>query len=164
MAIPPRPGWYEPPKPEKNGQYSRELYIALTVVLVVVSISVVLFAYFAIPEPYDGYFDPTPNVQFSAAEASGPNEWIVQVAGVSDTWGYDSFRAVLLRNGVVQGEVMNPLQITTVGNITFTDIDGGGRLSVGDWFTITTWPGGTYKLSVVSRDSENERGFEEWET
>jgi hypothetical protein len=165
MAMPPPPpGWYEPPKPEK-GLYKTELYVTLVIVIVVILISVGLFAYLyiTIPEPTDGWI-AEPNVQFSAAEASGPNEWMVQVAGVSEAERYDSFQAILLRNGALQGEAMNPLQVTTVGNITFTDLDGGGRLSVGDYFTIATWPGGSYELSVIYRESGNVRGSEEWET
>lgn len=163
MPPPPPPGWYQPPRPRKEDQ--TELIVALVVVIVVVSVCVGLFAYvfLNLPEPHNG-FTAEPNIQCSAASASGPNEWTIVVAGVSEAKDYDNFRAILLRNGAVQGEGMNPLQETTVGNITFTDLDGGGRLSVGDFFTITTWSGGSYKLSIIWRDSGNERGSESWET
>jgi hypothetical protein len=153
-----------PPKPRKEGQYTTEVILAMVVVIVVVSVVVGLFMYIFIPKPIAGYNCCEPNVQFSAAEASGPNEWIVQVAGVSEPYDYDNFGAVLLRNGVRQGEAMSPLQVTTVGNITFTDIDGGGRLTVGDYFSISTIPNSTYRLVIIWMDSGNERGFVEWET
>lgn len=161
---PPGPGWYQPPTPDKEALHRTLLHAAVAVVVVVGLASLGVYSYYIVTRPLPKGDPAEPNVVFSAAAASGPNEWVITVAGVSQTEDYTSFKAVLLRNGVVQGDFMDPLQETTVGNITFTDLDGGGKLNAGDYFTITTWPGGSYKLSIVWIPSGNERGYERWET
>jgi len=142
MAIPPSES-YGPPEPWKESQYIMGLRVILAVALAFVFVSVGLFAYFTAIGPSDGGngWIGGPNVQFSAASPVGANEWIITVAGVSQAVDYDNFMAVLLRDGVQEGEVMNPLQETTVDYITFADLDGGGRLTVGDYFTSLHRPG-----------------------
>lgn len=131
------------------------------VVIVVLAISVALLSFLYVFMSGGGC-SPTrsdPNVQFS--EVSGPGTVIV--AGVSRTEDLSSYMAVLIVDGAYASS-MNPLREGTVDQITFTDLDSDGKLSFGDYFTISTVPNCSYKLSVIWRESGNERGYQEWGT
>ena len=91
-------------------------------------------------------------------------EWKVEVEGASSACNLSDYRAVLIRNGSMQGDAMDPLAETTVGNITFQDLTDDLKLSVGDYFTISTWAGGNYELVIIWKDSGNVMGSKEWET
>ncbi|MFQ6107503.1 MAG: archaellin/type IV pilin N-terminal domain-containing protein [Thermoplasmata archaeon] len=105
-----------------------------------------------------------PNVQLAAPESVSSTLWEVKIAGVSETKGLSNFMAVLVRNGT-NSESFDPIADGSNGaNMVFEDLDGGGTLSVGDYFRITVVALSDYKLSIVWKDSGNERGNTDWQT
>lgn len=139
--------------------------VIATILMVAITVVLAAVLYVMVSGLIGGTTTAEPNVQFQAADNTANNTWTVTVAGVSEALELGKFKAVLLKDAVQDGAAMDPLADgSTVGNIHFNDLDGGGKLSVGDYFTITTETGKDYKLSVIWKESGNERGSESWPT
>lgn len=104
-----------------------------------------------------------PSVFLGNPNPVGPQEWNIDVAGVSELTPLWSWKAVLVRNHG-QNSVMDPLSQGTSGNIEFFDLDGGGTLSVGDYFRIDTLSRSQYALSIIWKDSGNAIDMRQWFT
>jgi hypothetical protein len=133
------------------------------VVIVVLAVSLSLIVTFSFLLMFrGGSFTTTaePNIQLSEDPISGT----IIVAGVSEAKDLNNFQALLLRNGTQDGEAMNPLREATVDQIMFSDLNGDGRLSVGDFFTIEMVPDSSYTLAIIWGESGNVRGSQDWET
>lgn len=138
--------------------------VIATILMVAITVVLAAVLYVMVSGLIGGTTTAEPNVQFSAATSSANDTWTVTVAGVSEAKELGSFKAVLTKDAA-QDSNLDPLAHgSTSGNIHFSDLDGGGKLSVGDYFTITTTTGSNYKLSVIWKESGNERGSESWET
>ncbi len=94
-----------------------------------------------------------PNLTFTA-QGSGP--WTIR-ANVP-TWSPElafnrTVRATLYENGtaVITNAtlVSGTLGTFAAGSLTFTDADGDGYLSTGDYFTLTGNPGAQYRLDLI---------------
>jgi flagellin-like protein len=138
--------------------------VIATILMVAITVVLAAVLYVMVSGLIGGTTTAEPNVQFSQA-TPGPaaNQSTVTCAGVSEAVDFDNFKAILLRDAV-EVDQMATLSETCTSDICFNDLDGGGKLSVGDYFIVDTTGGGSYKLSVIWKDSGNERGFEEWET
>lgn len=137
--------------------------ILFVVAIVAVLITFVMFGYFLVIADgliVNGYGEP--NIQLSRPAYAGW-EYIVDVAGVSEVRDLANFRAILLED-MVSVDSIDPLRNHVSVRLEFTDLDGGGTLSIGDYFTITCNPGSMYSLHIIWKDSGNERGSVEWET
>jgi hypothetical protein len=104
-----------------------------------------------------------PVVQLGQADPSAGNLWRVQVAGVSEAERLYRFRVILLEDDTLRSEI-DPLAEGTFGNLSFVDLDGGGTLSTGDFFSVTCGPMSEYRLTIIWRDSGNLVGEETWAT
>ena len=56
------------------------------------------------------------------------------------------FKAILLKNSSISSTLSPLSNGASNGNLTFTDMDGGGTLSAGDRFKITIVPNTDYEL------------------
>jgi hypothetical protein len=128
--------------------------VAITVVLAAVLYVMVT----AIIEPPE----PPARIEFMK-DSKAPNTWELEVTGASVSEDLINYKVVILKNGS-RIHTMDPLAENDAGNYRFTDIDGGGELSIGDRFIITCEPGSLYELNIISRDTGNSRGSVEWET
>ena len=155
------PPWQPPPQEAKDDKIL--IIIAVLVVIFVVG-PIILSAimYVMVSGLIGGTMTGEPNVQLASPHASGTNQYRVAVAGVSEPRELYNFKAVLLKDYQLLEE-MRPIGSPTA-NMTFTDLDGGGTLSVGDYFIITCDPGSEYTLSVIWQASGNERGNASWHT
>lgn len=78
-----------------------------------------------------------------------PTERIIHVAGVEKTFNLANFEVALIINySIDNNSRMNPLINGTAGNLTFLDMNGDGRLNVGDDFTVSIVPNTTYELKI----------------
>jgi hypothetical protein len=91
------------------------------------------------------------------------DKWDVSVVGVSWVTDLDDFE-VIIRENRTTIHTWDPLALTATGDHLFTDLDGGGGLSIGDYFTVACKPNSEYELVVFWRDSGNAKGSAEWET
>lgn len=130
------------------------LLVAITVVLAAV-LYVMVTAIIIEPEP-------PARIEFTE-DSITPEMWELEVSGAAVSENLVHYKVVILRNGS-RIHTMDPLAENNTGNYRFTDIDGGGELSVGDRFIITCEPGSLYELNVIWRDTGNSRGSVEWET
>ncbi|MCJ2555835.1 MAG: hypothetical protein LN415_01840 [Candidatus Thermoplasmatota archaeon] len=157
----PYPGPWVPQK--------RDDKTALTIIVVVVAVfiiasvvmSAVLYVMVSGLIGYDGSYEPV--VILDVPELSAGNQWSVAVAGVSSFELLDDFEAILLENGTWLDRIA-PLDEGTPPPLSFTDVDGGYSLSVGDFFTITCKPGSHYELVILWRASSSKVGGEDWYT
>lgn len=158
----PYPGPWVPQK--------RDDKTALTIIVVVVAILIIVplilsaVLYIMVSGLIGEDMGPRePNIQLGAPEASAGNLWRVNVAGVSDSEPLYQFRALLMENGTLLDELYT-LAGGSPPPLSFTDLDGLGSLTAGDFFTITCKPGSHYELVIIWRDSDNKVGGEDWYT
>ncbi|MFQ6106433.1 MAG: hypothetical protein ACE5QF_02430 [Thermoplasmata archaeon] len=150
----------EPPRPREDWQ----LFIAvLAIAIVMAFVSLLVLAVLILPRGMIVDHKSEPTVQLTGPQDLGGNQWEVKVAGVSEVKRLDNFMVLLLENGTVVDDI-NPLSEQHSTYLTFTDLDGAGSLTTGDFFTITCPHSSGYRLSIVWRDSASERGRVEWET
>lgn len=154
----------DPGKPTGEARLLNLAMKAILVVAIVSIVSAVGIAALMLPPPLisvNGFAEP--NVQLDPLESFGDNQWAVWVALVSETRDLEDWRAVLVKNGSLEDE-MDPLTDGSTTYMSFTDLSGDRKLGSLDFFVITCDPGSSYKLSIVWKDSGNERGSESWET
>lgn len=154
---------------QEPGEGERLLVLAMKILLVVALVTILIaaikIAIFIWPTPPD--YDPClhgSHIQLGTPMQTIGMEWEVEVEGASSACNLLDYKAVLIRNGSMQGDAMDPLAETTVGNIAFQDLTDDLKLSVGDYFTISTWAGGNYELVIAWKDSGNVMGSKDWET
>jgi len=161
MQTYPYPGPWVPQK--------RDDKTALTIIVVVVAILIIVplilsVVLYVMVSGLIGVGGPDePYVQLVAREPSAGNQWRVDVAGVSYRETLYDFEVILLENGTLLDRIA-PLEEGTPPPLSFTDLDGGYSLSVGDFFTITCKPGSYYDLVIIWRSSNSEVGGEHWYT
>ncbi len=131
------------------------LMVAITVVL-----AAVLYVMVSILIIQPGGNEP--NVQLTE-DSIGTDKWKVAVVAVSDVRDLEDFK-VTIRENQSTVEIMDPLIQEASGEYPFTDLDSGGKLTIGDYFTVTCKPESEYELIVFWRDSGNVRGSVSWET
>lgn len=157
----PYPGPWVPQK--------RDDKTALTIIVVVVAIFIIVpvilsaVLYFMVSGLIGDGQPHEPVVILDVPELSAGNQWSVAVAGISSFELLDDFEAILLENGTWLDRIA-PLDEGTPPPLSFTDLDGGYSLSVGDFFTITCKPGSSYDLIIIWRASNSEVGAEHWYT
>ncbi len=153
---------------QEPGEGERLLVLAMKILLVVVVAILTAAIMFSIaPHPPPPDDDPClhgAHIQLGTPMQTIGMEWEVEVEGASSACNLLDYKAVLIRNGSMQGDAMDPLAETTVGNIAFQDLTDDLKLSVGDYFTISTWAGGNYELVIAWKDSGNVMGSKDWET
>ncbi len=89
----------------------------------------------------------------------------INVHGTSgQTQALSLYQAVLVINGTVDtSSKAEPLGAGTFGKLTFTDLSGEGRLTIGDTFVIQIVPDTSYSLTILYRD-QGVSGSIEWNT
>ena len=157
----PYPGPWVPQKRDDN--------TALTIIVVVVAILIIVplilsaVLYVMVSGLIGEGQSHEPVVILDVPELSAGNQWSVAVAGISSFELLDDFEAILLENGTWLDRIA-PLEEGTPPPLSFTDMDGGYSLSVGDFFTITCKPGSHYDLVIIWRASDHKVGGEDWYT
>ncbi|MFQ5909242.1 MAG: hypothetical protein ACE5IJ_00790 [Thermoplasmata archaeon] len=104
----------------------------------------------------------TPDVQLSYLGEMSDGVWEVHVSGVSEAKDMSYWNATLMKNGTIV-EVLDPLTGTAT-DMTFTDIDGGERVTLGDYFRVRCEALSAYELSLIWKDSGEVGGSVEWTT
>ena len=153
---------------QEPGGGKRLLVLAMKILLVV-AVTILIAAIMFSIAPHPPLPDDDPCLHGAHLQLGTPMqfigmEWKVEVEGASPACNLSDYKAVLIRNGSMQGDAMDPLAETTVGNIAFQDLTDDLKLSVGDYFTISTWAGGNYELVIIWKDSGNVMGSKDWET
>lgn len=133
-----------------------------TITVIATAVAVLGVAYVVMmPPPYPDSIRE-PDVLMLAADAQGSNLWKVKIAGVTRTADLVHFEAVLERNHTLE-ERLDPL----TGNAThidFSDAQGEGKLTPGDYFIVMCYPESEYKLTVIWKESGNASGESQWLT
>lgn len=158
----PYPGPWVPQK--RDDKTALTIIVVVVAILIIVPIILSAVLYFMVSgligAPPD---DHRPGVQLGDAEPSAGNVWRVTVAYVSHAEPLFQFRIILYEDVTLRSE-MNPLAEGTFGNLSFFDLDGGGTLSAGDFFSVTCNPESEYELTVIWRESGNLMAYEYWRT
>ncbi|MCK4366544.1 MAG: type IV pilin [Thermoplasmata archaeon] len=137
--------------------------VIATILMVAITVVLAAVLYVMVSGLIGGTTASEPNVQFQSPQARGTNSYEIAVAGISEAKDFTSFQVILIKDGA-EVDVMDPLSGNPTDNITYTDLDGGGKLTVGDYFIVDTTPDGDFKLSIIWKDSGNERGKAVWTT
>lgn len=135
--------------------------VIATILMVAITVVLAAVLYVMVSGLIGGTTASEPNVQLAQADGQGGNQWKIDIAGVSESKDIDSFKAILLKDGT-PWKTLDPLSGTTT-NVTFTDLGGENKLTVGDYFLVQCDPGSSYELSVAWKDSGNVRGSEAWD-
>ena len=157
----PYPGPWVPQK--------RDDKTALTIIVVVVAILIIVplilsaVLYIMVSGLIGDGQPHEPIVILDVPELSAGNQWSVDVAGISSLEPLYDFEVILLENGTWLDRI-DPLEEWTPPPLSFTDLDGGRSLSVGDFFTITCKPGSHYELVILWKASSSKVGGEDWYT
>ncbi|MFQ6107654.1 MAG: archaellin/type IV pilin N-terminal domain-containing protein [Thermoplasmata archaeon] len=130
------------------------LLVAITVVLA--AVLYVLVTSIIPPGPPPGHVEMT-------RDSVSPGIWELRIASTTSAEDLFDYKVVILKNRT-RVHIMDPLEEIDAGDYQFTDLDGGGTLSAGDRFYITCEPESLYELSVIWKDSGDERGSVEWES
>ena len=158
---------------QEPGGGKRLLVLAMKILLVVAVAILTAAIMFSIaihpPLPDDDPCSPpawqdVSHIQLGTPMQTIGGEWKVEVEGASPACDLLDYKAVLIRNGSMQGDAMDPLEETTVGNIAFQDLTDDLKLNVGDSFIVNCDPGSSYELTIVWKDSGNVMGSKDWET
>lgn len=136
--------------------------VIATILMVAITVVLAAVLYVMVSGLIGGTTASEPNVQLAQADGQGANVWKINVAGVSESKDADSFKAIVLKNGVLW-RTLDPLDTGSATNITYTDLGGEGKLTTGDYFLVTVDPGASYELNVAWRDSGNVKGSEAWD-
>lgn len=160
-----QPEWYGPPEPDKKGGV--RVILAVVGMLIVCCVVVAIIMYTMVSD-LDTDLRNEPNVSLCQADGTSGTGWKVTVAGVSEARDLDSFKAVLMENGI-EVDRIDPLREHTSTQLQFTDYSdvnysADGKLRSGDYFWITCSPGKNYELIIIGRYSGNMRGVETWTT
>ena len=137
------------------------LAIVGIIVVVVVVVLAALFAMFYVLST--GVIKVTEaQAQLSEPSAVSGNEWEITVESADPTWDSYNYMAILSRDDSVVA-TLEPLTGTSA-EIAFTDLEGEGDLTPGDYFRVTCEPAGSYSLMIVYRTGMKILDTVEWET
>lgn len=137
--------------------------VIATILMVAITVVLAAVLYVMVSGLIGGTTTAEPNIQFSSPRALGSNRWELKIGGVSEAKDLSNFKAIVTENGTALTP-MDPVQDGGSAPIQFEDLDGGGTLSIGDYFTITCNSNSDYTISIVWKASGNERGSANWAT
>lgn len=139
--------------------------VIATILMVAITVVLAAVLYVMVSGLIGGTTASEPNVQLAQASGQGSDSWKIDIAGVSESKDIDSFKALVIKNGVLW-RTLDPLSGTPspAGNITFTDLGGEGKLTSGDYFIVQCDPGANYEIDIAWRDSGNVKGNELWDS
>ncbi len=99
---------------------------------------------------------PNPVVAFAPAQSVGSGTWKIEVGSVSQAVNLSNYQVSIRLNGTwVSGLQNRMVMVGTVGaagglSLTFADVNGDGRLTGGDFFTLSgTRTGLSYQLELI---------------
>ncbi|MFQ6107502.1 MAG: type IV pilin [Thermoplasmata archaeon] len=134
-------------------------------IILLVAITTVLAAvvYVTVSSLITGVTEVTPYVILTKGESNLTNTR-VEVTGIESVNEHHKYMIVLVINGTKDEQsTMRPLSVGTAGNVTFHDL-GDEKVSIGDWFDVSTVPNTTYELSIIYIKNGNQAGSAEWQT
>ena len=91
-------------------------------------------------------------VVFLTTAVVGPVGVTIDVADARPANRLEDFRAVVLRNETVLGDLFPLSDAASSGDFSFLDLNGDGRFSGGDRFVVGTVLPGSYELILLWRD------------
>jgi len=83
-------------------------------------------------------------------EPKGENLYQLTVAGIDKKYNLDHYKVIFLINDTIDNNsCISSLSEGTFGNVTFHDVGDDGKLSNGDFFTVTITHNHKYELIIV---------------